>query len=237
MRRYFYFLRSLALWLVFGLSIFLIALFSPLVYIFAKDSRLAFKKAVRFAAASMLFLSGIKVEVIGGEDLSGSECFLIAVNHSSFLDNLVLLGHLPLFFSFVADLSGFSLPFIRRIYKGAGFIRTGLKMGFNDIIHLYKELKQKENVLIYGFVRGEARAPKFSKALVAFAREAGVPVLPVYLDGCSEVLPMNKFVIRSGKNIKIVIGKPISFPDLEALQAEIKKLEDRCKFSGPGNDI
>jgi 1-acyl-sn-glycerol-3-phosphate acyltransferase len=222
-KKYFALIRSLWLWKVFFSFLFILALLAPLFKYISKRPERAFQGFIRGCSNCALKMAGIKVVVEGVQNLSPGQGYIIAVNHSSFMDNLVLLARLPVLFKFLADEAGFSLPFLRRIYRAAGYLKTGIRMDFKDTYALYKALRQGENVLVYSLVPERGEIGKFSSALPAFAREAQVPVLPVCLKGCSQVLPINKFVLRDGK-IRMNIGKPIYAPDLNLLSAEIQKI-------------
>ena len=215
-------MRSLVIWSTFFFFIFWLALVAPLWPLFKRKER-TFQELLKSASVLALSLAGIRIEVAGLNNLSKDQGYIIAVNHSSFLDNLVLLAKLPISFKFVADEAGFSLPLMGRIYRSAGYIKTGLRMHLKDTYTLYRALRQRESVLVYSLVPERGEMGKFSSALPAFAREAGVPILPVCLKGCSQVLPMNKFILREGR-ISLRIGESLPSPDPELLAARMREL-------------
>ena len=223
MRVFFNCLRSIILWKVFFTGVFIIASIYPILNIFPGKHEKLFQGMNKFFLSLALKLSFINVEVIGSENIPHEGGFIIAANHSSFLDNIVLLGRLPFLFKIVADRSGFSLPLIRRVYKGAGYIRTGIMMGFEDMVVLYKCLRSKENVLIYSFVAKGSELGRFTDAMINFSKQTGAPILPVCLKGCSKILPMNKFILTDGM-VSVRIGNPIHDPDLKLLQDKMKEL-------------
>lgn len=226
MGRCFNLLRSLVFWLVFLVGTFLIALFSPLIKIVFAKSEKVVQGLIKLFLHFSLRLSNTKVNITGLSNIPQKNGFIIAANHNSFVDSFVLIGELPVLFKIVAFKSGFSLPLIGRIFRGAGYISTGLTMNFGDQIILYKALKRNENILIYGRIAGENVYGNFTEAMVSFARQAGIPILPVCLVGSSKVLPMGKFILQAG-SVSVRIGDPIHDPDLNILQDKMRELYHR----------
>ncbi|HTY12557.1 MAG TPA: 1-acyl-sn-glycerol-3-phosphate acyltransferase [Candidatus Omnitrophota bacterium] len=216
-------LRSLVLWTVFFLGLLVVAFIYQLSKVFPGTHEKLFQCLNRIVLSLALRLSGTRVEISGIENIPDKGGFIIAANHSSFLDNIVLIGRLPLLFKIVAGGAGFTLPFIRSVYRGAGYIKAGRRMNLADIASLYKALKKDERVLIYSHVGGEKGPGRFSEAMINFSRQSGVPILPVCLVGTAQVMPMKVFILRNGK-ILMRIGAPIFTPDLNLLQEKIQDL-------------
>ena len=176
-----------------------------------------------FWARMCLRCSLTRVRLIGAANIPAAGGMVIAANHSSFIDNLVLLGELPLRFKIVASRAGFSLPFMGRVYRGAGYIPTGLRMDLSEQMKLYRELKNKRNVLIYSKLPKNSKLGEFTEAMIAAARETHCPIVPISIKHAREVLPMKKFILKKGE-IVVRIGEPIYVPDLKILQDKIREL-------------
>jgi len=220
MRDYLNFLRSAGLWTAFFISAFLLALIEPLFRPFRND---LFARLVKAAARLILFCGSIKITLKDHPGSLPDKGLIITANHQSFLDNLVLLGYFPAVFKIVAGDAGFKLPLMRRIYRGCGFIKTGLAMSLSDVGKLYQVLKERENILILSPIPKGKSLPSFSEALIRSAQLTSLPILPVYLSGGSRIMPFRSFGLRSGR-ITIHLGHPLQPRDLNEFIQEYQKL-------------
>lgn len=216
MRAIYDLVRSIVFWSVFFFAALFIALSSLVIL-----NEETIIKMMRFFLKIAFRISFVPVKLIGTENIPKAKGFVIAANHSSFIDSLVLIAFLPISFKIVAARAGFKLPLMNRIFVGAGYIPAGLNMSFAEQAGLYKALKNKNNVLIYSKLAREGEIGKFTEAMVAAAKEAGVPILPVCIKGSTKVLPMRKFILKDGQ-ISIRIGEPIFSPDLNTLQGQMQ---------------
>ena len=223
MRAFFDFVRSIMFWSVFFFAALFIALSYPAIKFFAPKNEKIFQNMMKFFLRIAFRISFIDISMIGAENIPKNKGFVIAANHSSFIDSLALIAWLPISFKIVAARAGFKLPLMGRVFAGAGYIPTGLSMNFDEQAGLYKALKNKDNVLIYSKLPKESEIGRFTEAMVAAAKEAGVPILPICIKGSTKVMPMKKFILREGK-ISIRIGEPIFLLDLKSVQGEMERL-------------
>ncbi len=150
-------------------------------------------RVIRRAARLLLRLLGIPLKVVGQENLPAEHAYVVAANHASYMDGVVLAAALPVDLVFVAK-SELRQQLIPRIFLnklGALFVeRFHLERSVADAKRS-KEAIQAGQPLLY-FPEGTlSRAPgllPFHMGAFVVAAEAGVPVVPVVIRGTRSVL-------------------------------------------------
>ena len=222
------FFRSLVFWVFLAFSIIFLGGFLPLFSFPFKNKKDLYQSSASFFSRLLLILSGIKTKVNGSENLKlidPDKGLILAANHASFIDSYLLLAKLPFPFRFTVYQAGFRLPFLRNIYRGAGYIGVG-PMGIRSVRHLatlLEAIKGKEKILIYSKVSKEEDKVEFSRGLIQLSNQFGIPILPVAIRGAARVLPMQRFLLGSG-NITLSLGKPSFFTSPEELKEITLKL-------------
>jgi acyl carrier protein len=179
-----------------------------------------------------LMLSGIPVAVRGQENLEIKAPVVLAANHTSYLDALVLLAILEYRgYAFVAKrefqdsffmralLSGFGTQFIERFdvaksTEHAGELAEAAKRGVSLIV--FPEGTLTRNTGLMGFRTGAFQA----------AAQAGIPVVPVALRGVRSALRDGTWVLRRAA-VSVTIGAPIA-PSGSDWQAAVE-LRDKVR--------
>jgi len=162
-----------------------------------------------------LVLSGIPVAVGGRENLATATPVVLAVNHTSYLDALVLLAILEYRgYAFVAKrefqdsflmralLSGFGTQFIERFdvaksTEHAGELAEAARRGVSLIV--FPEGTLTRNTGLMAFRTGAFQA----------AAQAGIPVVPVALRGARSALRDGTWYLRRAA-VSVVVGAPIA---------------------------
>lgn len=170
-------------------------------------------------AVSRLFLwaSGIPIAVAGREHLAPGRAAILAVNHTSYLDAVVLLSILDhRGYAFVAKrefeasflmrtlLAGFGTKFIERFdiarsTEHAGELVEAAKSGASLIVFPEGTLKRTTGLMSF-------RAGAFQAAA-----QAGIPVIPVALRGVRSVMRDGTWYLRRTA-VTVTFGAPIA-PD------------------------
>jgi acyl carrier protein len=169
----------------------------------------------RAVSRGFLRLSGIPVAVSGGEHLATATPTVLAANHTSFLDAVVLLSLLEYRgFAFVAKrefqdsflmrrlLGGFGTRFIERFdiaksTEHAGELAEAARSGVSLIV--FPEGTLTRNAGLMAFRTGAFQA----------AAQGGIPVVPVALRGVRSVLRDGTWYLRRAP-ISVVAGAPIA---------------------------
>jgi 1-acyl-sn-glycerol-3-phosphate acyltransferase len=147
----------------------------------------------RQAARTFLRLAGIALGVEGRDRLPARGASVLAVNHASYLDGVVLCAVLPPHFAFVAkrELAGqwFAGLFLRRL--GARFVeRFDLERSVADSDALGEALRAGQSLVFFpeGTFTREPGLRPFRMGAFVLAANTGVPLLPVAIRGTREIL-------------------------------------------------
>jgi 1-acyl-sn-glycerol-3-phosphate acyltransferase len=175
----------------------------------------------------LLRVSGVRVEAEGLEKLDPAASYVVVANHRSFMDTPVVLGYIPLELRFFAKHGLFTIPFIGWHLKRAGHLkvyRTDPRASIKALAEGARLMRERGvSVLLFpegGRTRGPMREFKEGAAYIAI--KAGVPIVPVGIDGAREILPMGSGCVRAGR-IMIRVGDPIPTANL--------KLENRTELT------
>ncbi|MDD5249834.1 MAG: AMP-binding protein [Rhodocyclaceae bacterium] len=171
--------------------------------------------AARGAARLALAATGVRLAVTGREHLAGSGPRVLAANHASYLDGLVLVAALPYRqWRFVAKRELMDQFFARHFLAALGcqFVeRFELRQGVTDAQRIGASIAAGHAPVF--FVEGTfTRVPglrPFRMGAFVVAAQSGVPVLPVALRGTRDLMRDGTWMPRHGA-IALDIGAPIA---------------------------
>jgi 1-acyl-sn-glycerol-3-phosphate acyltransferase len=171
------------------------------------------RRAVRAAAGLLLRLSGTSLGVHGADRLPQRGPCVLAANHQSWLDGLVLAGWLPATFSFVAGevlrdqrVAGYLLS-----RMGAKFVGSTQPGSAGASTERLTRAAAAGPILIFpegGVSRAPGLRPFHLGGFVA-AAEAQCPLVPLAIRGTRSMLrPGQKFMRRGA--VRLYLGEPIA---------------------------
>lgn len=160
-----------------------------------------------------LRIATARLQVEGRERLEPSLAYFFAANHQSWIDIPALFATLPLPVLFLAKRELAAVPFLGRYIEKMGMVfvdRSERRETVRTVGHAAERLRQGWSILSFpeGTRTCDGRVQPFKTATFAAAVDAGVPVVPVALEGAGRVLPRGGFRVRPGL-IRIRIGEPI----------------------------
>ncbi len=176
-------------------------------------------------------LARTPIMVRGLENLSGGAPSVIAVNHASYLDGIVLIATLhgrlssAGYFAFVAkgELLGSFFPRTYLQHIGADFVeRFDAQRSVEDVKQIMLSVQAGRSPLFFPegtFTRIPGLAP-FRMGAFMVAVEGGMPVVPVAIRGTRSILRDGHWFPRRGV-ITVTIGRPI-MPDGKDWAAAIR---------------
>ena len=168
----------------------------------------------RVVANGFLRLCRLPLVVHGQEHIPASGPFVMAVNHASYLDGLILLAALrERGYSFAAkrELSQSLVPrlFLRSI--GTDFVeRADIKQGVEDASRLAESVRAGRTPIFFAegtFTRSAGLLP-FRMGAFVVAAQTGVPLLPLTIRGARSVLRDGSWFARRGA-IVVTIAAPL----------------------------
>ena len=166
----------------------------------------------------VLFKILFRLKAYGVDNIPGTGAFILASNHTSYLDPIILACSIKRRLNFMARDDLFKIPFfgflirclgafsVRRNYADISSIREALKL-----------LKQSEGLVIFpeGARSQEELVNSVEPGIGFVARKAGVPVVPVYIKGAKEAWGRQSKYIRL-VHISAYFAKPLYFDRLKS---------------------
>ena len=188
----------------------------------------------RMAARGFLRLCGTPVQVRGLQNLPPpGRVHVLVVNHSSYLDGIVLAAALPRHVSFVAkrELVGQFVPrvYLRRL--GAEFVeRFDARQGAEDAARLAAAVAGGRSLAFFpeGTFTPRPGLRSFHLGAFAAAAHARVPVVPVAVRGSRAWLRAGQWLPRRSP-LAVVISPPILPADGADGFAEAVRLRDAAR--------
>jgi 1-acyl-sn-glycerol-3-phosphate acyltransferase len=222
------------LWLLYGL-LALVVFFALLVVasiLALLLPRLDWRRSVTHALARVaLAVLGLRVSVQGLHNIPEGSC-VVAANHSSYLDGIVLKATLPPRFSFVIKREASRMPvagfLMRRI--GSEFVDRSSQGGRQrDARRVIKRAEQGHSLVFFpeGTFDEQRGLKRFHIGAFAAAVRGGMPVVPVIIHGARRALPNRAIIVRPGR-IVVEILEPTPQPGVvataESLRDETRRL-------------
>lgn len=167
---------------------------------------------VFFWADHILRASGVRT-VARGVDLLPPTNFVLAVNHQSNFDVMVLFRHIHRHMRFVAKAQLRKLPVFGFAAEKAGNIFVDRDGGSGDKSKLHDAAtKVREQVSVCFFAEGtrseDGLLKPFKKGAAIMALEAQVPLVPAAVAGTHRILEKGSAIIHA-RPAALVVGPPI----------------------------
>jgi fatty-acyl-CoA synthase len=180
--------------------------------LFFRDHR----AAGRYTSAALkilLFLSGIRVRVVGKEFMDTAGAKIYASNHTSYFDVLPLMMGLGVPYRFVAKSEVHNMPFIGTFLRKMGhlsFVRTDADSRRQAAQQIESSIRNGDSVFVFPegtFVPEEGVRP-FQLGAFNAAVVTGAPIIPVSLAGTRRFLRDGTFLPRP-TSVTVTLSPPL----------------------------
>jgi 1-acyl-sn-glycerol-3-phosphate acyltransferase len=206
----------------------LCALLAPIVWLgVVAAPRSSWRWAlVRSGVRLLRRLAFIRLHVAGAENVPpAGQPIVLAANHQSYLDALVLIEAVARPMGFVAKRELAANPLLRLFLTRLGtfFVeRFDPQRGVADSAGFADALLEGRSLAFFpeGTFRDEPGLLPFRMGAFSTAAEAGTSVLPVAIRGTRQLMPGDSFAPRPG-SVRIVIGTPVA-PDGSGWQEAVR---------------
>lgn len=195
----------------------------------------------------LLWAGGARLVVEGREGVDFRKPHIFVVNHQSTIDIPALFVALPVHFRWVAKSQLKWVPFIGWYLAAAGHIfvnRSNRQRAIQSLGEAAKKIRGGTSIIIFpeGTRSPDRRIQPFKKGPFALALQAGVPVVPVTIEGSGILMPKNSWEITPGP-IRVRIGKPMDVSrfaedDREGLARAVRDviIDQSLALGGLGGD-
>ena len=179
----------------------------------------------------ILGTSGIQVRVEGLENIAPNGTAIYCVNHQSAMDIPVLFVNLPVQFRFVAKRSLFNMPFMGWHLRRSGHIpvdRDRPREAMKGMRKVAKEIREGKSVLFFpeGHRSRDGQLLPFKAGSFYIAILAGVPIVPITINGTPNVLKPDTYHVRAGQTEMIIhpaiSTQGVTLHDVETLSQKVK---------------
>ncbi len=164
------------------------------------------------SGARLLFRIYFRVEITGLAGIPADTPFIIAANHSSYLDPLIIGCFCPRPVRFLMLESFYNKPFLKwffRLYRAIPVARSG-----SDISGIRKSIEALKNGDVLGIFPEGRRSPDGSvtepmPGVGLIASKTEMPVIPAGINGAHGAFPKGAFLPRPSK-ITLNFGESLS---------------------------
>lgn len=180
----------------------------------------------------ILKTSGIRVRVEGLENANPNQTTIYCANHPSAMDIPILFVSLPVQFRFLAKRPLFNIPFLGWHLRRSGHIpvdREHPREALKSLDQAAEKIQEGRSVVLFpeGSRSRDARMLPFKSGSFYLAIRAGVPIVPITLNGTRAVLKPDTYHVRPGQ-IQVILHPPIptaglTLNDVEALSERVRR--------------
>ena len=186
----------------------------------------------QFWSRACYWLMFIPVSVDGTENIQPHQSYVFVSNHQSMYDVWLIYGWLPVVFKWLMKAEIRKVPFVGTACKAAGHIfvdRRKVKASMGSLQEIEKQLSNGVCTVIFpeGTRTLNGEVGRFKRGAFQIAMDLGLPVIPLSLTGCFEVMPKGQFYVRRYP-VHMHIGEPIDlkqFKDAEGNPDENAAIE------------
>jgi 1-acyl-sn-glycerol-3-phosphate acyltransferase len=167
----------------------------------------------RWWSRSITRLAGVKIEVERHAELDPTRPYVFMANHLSTVDIWALFVAIPVPMRMIAKKQLGSIPLFGWAMRAGRFIfidRQNAVAARKSIERAKERIRGGTSVLIFpeGTRSRDGNLMAFKKGGFHLAIDAGVPIVPVALQGTRELMPRGSLLVRPGK-IRVVVGAPV----------------------------
>lgn len=181
-----------------------------------------------------------RLTITGIENIPPQRPFIVAANHASNLDPVIVGVACPEQLRYMAKEELFRIPILGSMIRilGAVPVPRGNRQGAAAVLKLIlSRLEHDENVLLFPEGRRslDGKLQHLEGGVALLAMKTGAPIIPVYVQGSFEAL-QSKAAFPRPTRICVHFGKPLNtgestdgLPDREARKALMRALENQMQ--------
>lgn len=204
----------LIIFLIVSIPVFLIEWLMGKRFPHARD--ISSMRIVQWAVKVIEVLAGVKVTVIGEENIPRDTPALYIGNHRSFFDIVVTYSRFPGLTGYISKMELRKVPLLSvwMYFIHCHFLdRSDVRQGLKTILAAIEDIKNGISVMIFpegtrNKNASEAELLPFHEGSFKIATKSGCPIIPVSINHTSEIFEDHLPLIRS-THVTIEYGAPI----------------------------
>lgn len=224
------FIRTVLLYTLVVISFF-VGTIIPLLFLpFSRNKTRPFHLAAHYWAKLLLWCSGTKIRVSGLENVPRSRPVILVANHQGAGDVPLLLGCLPLLFRFAIKKELFAIPIFGWYLKLAGYFpidRALVLSAYRMVEQIIASLQAGDSVMIFpeGTRSRDGTLGKFKRGSLMVALKAGVPIVPVAIDGSYKFMPRGTWLLQPTE-VSLTVAPPVYIRSEEEYDAKVAEVRE-----------
>jgi 1-acyl-sn-glycerol-3-phosphate acyltransferase len=201
------------LFLLLYMPLTFVLAFSAIIFSFVDPGGGMYHRHARLWARLGLWLAGARVEVTGLGKVPADVPVIFMSNHQGNFDILALLLVVPRKFAWIAKEELFRIPVFGHSMARAGYIpldRSDGRRALKSMDAAAAKIRNGASVVIFpeGTRSLDGNLLPFKRGGFLVAARAGVPIIPVTIDGSRQINPPPRLELHPG-TIKVRFGEPI----------------------------
>ena len=183
-------------------------------------------------AKILLSLSGVKIEIVGTENIIAGKPHILMANHQSDFDILICMAGIPVDFIWTAKKELFRIPVFGKAMRASGFIeidRQDREKAIQSLAQAAAKLQTGISVATFpeGTRSRDGQLLPFKQGMFYLAIQTGIPIVPVTIIGSGKIMSKKSLHVNRG-GIIMAIDKPIDVSGytIETRSALMEKVRD-----------
>ena len=172
-----------------------------------------------------------KIKVTHRTKLAPDKSYVFTPNHQGLFDVFLIYGYLGQNIKWVQKQELRKIPFVGKACEIAGHVyvdQSSLRSGKETIMKAEQQLKGGCSMTIFpeGSRTYTGKMGRFKRGAFIIAKEMGLPVVPVTVNGPFDVMKIHTYLINPG-TLELIVHEPIETEGMT--DEEIPELMDRCR--------
>lgn len=221
-------IRTIVMLTFWGLSMPFAAIVGFAYTFLTGDIRVLYR-TFTWGAYAGVWLTGVRVQIVGLDQIDRSRAYIYMSNHMSNLDPPIQIPIIPGRTSVMVKKELFKTPILGPAMRLASLVpvdRGNRDAGIEAVRIAKTVVEKKLNMTIYveGHRSLDGKLMPFKKGPFYLAVECGVPVVPVTIVGTHYAMPKGRFAIKPGL-VKVIFHAPIEpkdFGNRECLMEKVR---------------
>lgn len=180
-------------------------------------------------AKLVLWIAGVKVKIIGLENINTDENYVYVANHLSGFDIPIVMASLPGQLRIVFKKELTKIPIFGWQLRIGPYIlidRENPAKAMESLEKAKKKIERGVSVLLFaeGTRSLDGNIQPFKRGAFTLATRSGKKIVPLTIKGTFEILPKKKFRIRPGE-VKLFVDPPIEHNGSTDKKSELELME------------
>lgn len=181
-------------------------------------------------STKVLKVAGIKLNIIGSNNIKKGETFIFASNHSSLFDIPILFKGLSPELRIIYKKELEKIPIFGYQLRKSPFIaveRNDPRKSMQSLNEAVEQIKNNINILLFpeGTRSPDGKVAPFKRGAFLLASKSGKPIIPITVIGSSAIMPKGTFHFEP-QDVTIVIHAPVYYPAQLTKQQEAELMEN-----------